>query len=89
LPKISLSFTIYLMTELFFLARHVPFWGIPLIILGGEFGYGFWLKKKKKSAILSFSIAFLGLICVSLYYWAGGPEKSVKYIKVLHRDYLR
>jgi hypothetical protein len=74
------------MNEIYFLLRHTPFWGIPLMILGGEFGYGFWIKKKKKSAYFCLLIAFLGLISVSFYYWAGGPEKSVKVIKKMHRD---
>ena len=74
------------MQEVYFLARHVPFWAIPLIILGGEFAYLFWLKKKKASASICISIAFIGLVSISFYIWAGGPEKSVKVIKKIHRD---
>lgn len=75
------------MQEVYFLARHTPFWAIPLIVLGGEFGYIFWLKKKKKSAGFCLSIAFVGLLATSFYVWAGGPQKSVKFLKKLHRDH--
>jgi len=75
------------MTEIFFLARHVPFWATALIVLGGEFGYLFWLKKKKKTATLCLIIAFIGLAANGFYIWAGGPEKSVKIIKKMHRDH--
>jgi hypothetical protein len=75
------------MNEIYFLARHTPFWAVPLIILGGEFAYLFWLKKKKKSASLSLMFAVMGLMCVLFYIWAGGPERSVKFIKKMHREY--
>ena len=75
------------MQEIYFLARHIPFWAIPLIILGGEFGYMFWLKKKKKSATMCFIIAFIGFSATTFYVWAGGPSKSVKILKKMHRDH--
>lgn len=75
------------MTEIYFLARHTPFWAIPLLVLGFEFAYIFWLKKKKKSALFCLSIAMIGLLSTSFYFWAGGPEKSVKILKKMHRDY--
>jgi len=75
------------MQEIFFLSRHIPFWAIPLIILGGEFGYLFWLKKKKKRAFICLVLAIFGLFSIIFYVWAGGPEKSVKVIKKLHRDH--
>jgi galactokinase/mevalonate kinase-like predicted kinase len=31
-------------------------------------------------------IALIGAGCNGFYIWAGGPEKSVKIIKKLHRD---
>lgn len=76
---------LFLMIELYFMARHIPFWAIPLIVLGGEFGYLFWLRKKKKQAILCLGIAFLGFTCTCFYVWAGGPEKSVKVIRNIYR----
>jgi drug/metabolite transporter superfamily protein YnfA len=75
------------MTEIFFLARHIPFWATALIVLGGEFGYLFWLKKKKKTATLCLMIVLIGLAANVFYIWAGGPEKSVKIIKKMHRDH--
>lgn len=74
------------MQEIYFLARHTPFWAVPLLVLGGEFAYMFWLKKKKKSAYAFLFIALLGLLATSFYVWAGGPEKTVKVIKKFQRD---
>jgi hypothetical protein len=74
------------MMEIYFLARHTPFWAIPLLVLGGEFGYVFWLRKKKASAILCLIIGMIGLSATVFYVWAGGPEKSVKFIKKMHRE---
>ncbi|WPU64932.1 hypothetical protein [Peredibacter starrii] len=77
------------MQEIYFLARHTPFWAVPLIVLGGEFAYLFWLKKKKSSAILCLIFAFVGLMACSFYVWAGGPQKSVKFIKTMHRNHFQ
>jgi hypothetical protein len=75
------------MQEIYFLARHTPFWAIPLIVLGGEFAYLFWLRKKKASVALCLGLALVGALATSFYVWAGGPEKSVKVLKKLHRDH--
>ncbi|MCM2350654.1 MAG: hypothetical protein NDI69_11595 [Bacteriovoracaceae bacterium] len=74
------------MQEIYFLARHTPFWAVPLIVLGGEFAYLFWLKRRKASVFLCLIIVLIGLSATSFYIWAGGPEKSVKFIKTLHRN---
>ncbi len=76
------------MQEVYFLTRHIPFWGVPLIILGAEFAYIFWLKKKKANAYFGLLLAFIGLCAIGFYVWAGGPEKSVKIIKKMHRNYV-
>ncbi len=75
------------MKEIYFLARHTPFWAIPVMVLSLEFGYVLWLKKKKKSAVMCVMLAMIGVGAVGFYYWAGGPEKSVKYLKMMHRNY--
>jgi hypothetical protein len=72
--------------DIYFLARHTPFWAVPLVVLGAEFGYMFWLKKKKKSAYFCAMLILIGALSTSFYIWAGGPEKSVKIIKKWHRD---
>lgn len=69
------------MQELFFMARHIPFWAIPLVLISGEFAYLFWLRKKKKLALFCLLLCFLGLGCNVFYIYAGGPEHSVKIIK--------
>lgn len=75
------------MQEIYFLARHAPFWGVPLLVLGLEFAYLFWLKKKKSGAILGVMVALIGLSVTVFYVWAGGPEKSVKVIKNLQQNF--
>lgn len=77
------------MQELYFLARHTPFWAVPLIVIGAEFGYIFWLKKKKGSVLICLSISFIGAIAVAYYVWAGGPEKSVKLLKNINIKYFQ
>lgn len=72
------------MQEVYFLARHIPFWAVPLIVLGLEFAYMFWLKKKKFSVTFCLILAFIGLSAIFFYIWAGGPEKSVKKIKMYY-----
>jgi hypothetical protein len=76
------------MQEIFYLARHTPFWAVPLMVLGAEFGYLYWLKKKKLSALFCLLIAGLGTACVGFYMWAGGPEKTVKIIKKFYLYYF-
>ncbi|MFP5387251.1 MAG: hypothetical protein ACLGHN_14330 [Bacteriovoracia bacterium] len=77
------------MQEVYFLARHTPFWAVPLIILGAEFAYLFWLRKKKATVAFCLIIAFIGLMATSFYVWAGGPEKTVKIIKLWYRDNIQ
>jgi hypothetical protein len=74
------------MQEVYFLARHTPFWAIPLLVLGTEFAYLFWLRKKKSTVIFCLLIAFIGAVSTGFYIYAGGPEKSVKIIKKMQRD---
>jgi hypothetical protein len=76
-----------IMQEIYFLARHTPFWAVPLTILAAEFGYVFWLRKKKSTVVFCLMLALIGAISTGFYVWAGGPEKSVKIIKKLHRDH--
>jgi hypothetical protein len=76
------------MQEIYFMARHTPFWAIPIMVLSAEFAYVFWLRKKKSTVVLCMVIFSLGLFATSFYIWAGGPEKSVKILKKMHRDHF-
>lgn len=76
------------MDEIYFLARYIPFWSIPLMLLGLEFAYLAWLRKKKKYIVMCTSIATFSLIATIYYYWAGGPEKSVKLLAKFVRFYF-
>jgi len=75
------------MNDLYFIIRHTPFWAIPIMVLAGEFGYMFWLKKKKKTATFCLMLAAISTAACAFYFWQGGPEKSVNTIKKMHRDY--
>lgn len=75
------------MIEIYFLLRHTPFWAIPVLILGLEFAYLFWLRKKVRAAFFCLIIASIGLSAVSFYFWAGGPDKSVAFVKKMRRDH--
>jgi hypothetical protein len=76
------------MQEIFFLARHTPFWSVPLIIIGLEFAYIFWKRKKRATFKFFLSFAFIGILSLTFYIWAGGPEKSVKVLKKIYIDYF-
>jgi hypothetical protein len=65
----------------YFVIRHTPFWAIPFIYIGGQFGYLYWTKDYRKPALAFLCLAFLSLCTLSYYYWAGGPEKSVERIQ--------
>lgn len=69
------------MQEIYFMARHVPFWAIPMVLIAGEFAYLFWLRRKLKWASLCVVLCLFGLLSNIFYIYAGGPEKSVKSIK--------
>ena len=75
------------MIEIYFLARHTPFWAVPIMVMAGEFGYVFWLKKKKRRAYTCLIFFMLGLFAVSFYAYAGGPEKTVRTIKKFYLEH--
>lgn len=62
-----------------FFLRHAPWWGVPFMVIGGQFGYTFWLKDRRTYALAFFSIAGFGLLCIVYYMWAGGPEATPKH----------
>jgi hypothetical protein len=66
------------MDEIYFLVRYIPFWAFPSLILGAEFAYVGWLRKKKKVIFVCSIIMVFSAVCLLFYFIAGGPEKSVK-----------
>ena len=66
------------MNEIYFLVRYTPFWSIPAMLLGLEFAYLFWLRKKKKLVVFCAMISLISLVSTVGYYLLGGPEKSVR-----------
>ncbi|HLW58267.1 MAG TPA: hypothetical protein VKY27_12820 [Bacteriovoracaceae bacterium] len=75
------------MQEVYFLTRHIPFWAVPLMLIAGEFAYLFWLRKKKKLASFCVFLCILGVVFNVFYIYSGGPEKSVKSVKKIQRDW--
>lgn len=76
------------MDEVYFVVRFTPFWSIPLMLLGMEFAYLFWLRKKKKLIAICSFIAVFSLLSTVYYYWAGGPVGAVKKLSKIVRFYI-
>jgi hypothetical protein len=74
------------MSEIYFLIKHTPFWAIPLLVLALEFGYIFWLRKKKTNVKICLIFAFISLVALGWYYYAGGPDKAVRKFMKWHRS---
>jgi len=74
------------MSELYFLIRHTPFWAIPLLIVAAEFGYLFWLRKKKTNVKICILFMVISIVFLGWYYYAGGPDKAVKKFMKYHRS---
>lgn len=62
-----------------FFLRHAPWWGVPCMIIGFQFGYTFWLKDRRTTAIGFFSVAAFGGLTILYYMWAGGPDATPKH----------
>lgn len=69
------------MDMFYFVIRHTPFWAVPLLYIGLQFGYLYWVKEYRRPAFAFFALAFLMSIMIIFYYWGGGPEKSVERIQ--------
>jgi hypothetical protein len=74
------------MSEVYFLIRHAPFWGIPVLIVAAEFAYLFWLRKKKTNVKICIIFMLLASIALGWYYYAGGPDKAVRKFMKWHRS---
>jgi hypothetical protein len=77
------------MTEIYFITRHTPFWAIPIFVMSGEFGYLFWLKKKKKSSYVLHDpgVSFSGRHELLLLGRRSGeigqhPQKDISYLSL-------
>jgi hypothetical protein len=55
--------------------------------MGGEFAYLFYMRKKMKRFLFCMLIALFSSAALAFYYWAGGPERSVKFIMDAIRYY--
>ena len=77
------------MEMIYFLVRFTPFWSIPAFLIGGEFTYLYWVRKKKKK-MMGFGIVSVFSLIMTVFYWvAGGPEKSVDLVKDIVWFYTR
>lgn len=64
------------MDVILFFIRHTPFWAVPLLLIGADFAYLYWLKSFKKVALVFAAISFFSLISLCYYFIAGGPHKA-------------
>ena len=62
-----------------FFLRHTPFWAVPFMIIGGQYGYIFWLKDRRLPSLAFFSMAAVGGLAIVYYMWAGGPEATPRH----------
>ncbi|MBL7665775.1 MAG: hypothetical protein JNM93_11630 [Bacteriovoracaceae bacterium] len=63
---------------LYFIVRYTPFWSIPILVITTEYAYIFWLRNKKIPARILISLSIICTLFTAFYYWAGGPERSVR-----------
>jgi len=75
------------MDGIYFLIRHIPFWAIPIILISMEFAYVYWLKNKKKVYPFFLTVSGLCFLTIIYYYWAGGPEEAVSFLRQLLDTY--
>ena len=75
------------MDVVYFLTRYIPFWAVPVFLIGGEFAYLFWVRKKQKWAAFCFALSSVSALSLVFYFWVGGPEKSVQYVMKIIRFY--
>jgi hypothetical protein len=75
------------MTEIFFMIRHTPFWAVPLIVICLEFGYVFWLRKKIRAFKICTGLVIFSFFCLTFYIYAGGPERAVRKVINIIRDF--
>lgn len=77
------------MEVVYFMVRFTPFWSIPCFLIGAEFTYLYWVRKKKKK-MMGFGLVMTLSAVMTLFYWiAGGPEKSVDVVKEFIWFYTR
>jgi len=72
-----------------FSLKHTPFWAIPLSIISFQFARIFFAKQMKKIAWFFVLLIFISFSCLSLYLWAGGPEKIVELVKFFFSHWQR
>ena len=77
------------MTIIYFFVRYTPFWAIPLMLLGAEFTYIMWLRKKKRWVTFWSTLVVISIFSTGYYYWAGGPEKAVRKVMKLNHYYFQ
>ncbi len=61
---------------LIFIFKYTPFWSVPSMIIGMNFGYLYWLKSLKRASVLMFTIAAFSFILTIIYFWTGGSTNA-------------
>lgn len=63
------------------MVRHTPFWGIPFLYIGLQFGYIYWVKEFRKISFAFLALGGLAFVSLCYYMVAGGPDHSVELIQ--------
>ena len=68
------------MDIVYFFVRYIPWWCVPICIISSEFAYIYWLKSIKRASWTFIILAAITFLLTIFYYWAGGPDKSVRFL---------
>lgn len=71
------------MDLVYFSLRHTPFWAVPLLYIGVQFFYLYWVRDFRRVAAVFFCLAVFSSFMIAFYYIAGGPELTVKFVQQL------
>ncbi|MCP4914276.1 MAG: hypothetical protein GY909_14280 [Oligoflexia bacterium] len=72
---------------IFFIVKYIPFWSVPSIMIGLQFGYIYWLKDVFHLAYAFYSLAGFSLLSIIYYIYAGSPEKAVSILDNMIRNF--
>ena len=72
---------------IFFVVKYIPFWSVPTIMIGLQFGYIYWLKDVYYLAYLFYGVAAVSVLSIIYYIYAGSPERAVSILDTMIRNF--
>lgn len=61
-----------------FILKYIPFWAVPMTLIGSHFAYLYWLKDYREMAYVWMAITLFCLTSVAIYFVIGGPDQIVQ-----------